>query len=172
MLSNASPPREYEWLYGREVYMAVGSSRVVSRWHEQPLRGACANERRLWLRPLHQCRSARHREMDETEHEKRGEPERDPAQHVDCGDGVANRGWLRRVAEAGGAGDHAGDCRAERGAERAHRGQRRGKAALFEGLCAAHRACDQVHVVDANAEPHQQRARREQHQHRLQCHQG
>src|SRR4051794_37564032 len=70
-------------------------------------------------------------DADKAEHQQRGERERYAAEHIHRSDGMADRPRLGCLAKAGGVRHHAGDRRAERGADRAHRGQGGGGAAML-----------------------------------------
>jgi len=114
------------------------------------------------IRPRRRYFPLAERDADKAEHQERGEPERYAAEHIHRGDGVADRPRFGGVAEPGNVRNHPGNRGAERGANRAYRGQGGGGAAMFEGGHAIHRSGDDVHIVYADADPHHESAQRHQ----------
>src|SRR6516165_8731074 len=64
-------------------------------------------------------------DADKAQHQQCGEPEWYAAEYIHRGDGMADRLRFSSVAESGNVRHYAGNRRAERGADRAYRGQGR-----------------------------------------------
>src|SRR6266702_8453231 len=136
---------------------------AVETWRRSPWAPV---DRRLLCSPCYSTTRRQNRlrlverDADKAEHQQHGEPEWYAAEHLNRGDGIADRSRFGRIAEPGDVRHHPGNRCAERSADRAYRGQGGRGTAVFVGGYAVHRPRDKVHVVYAYADPHHEGAQR------------